>query len=64
MFDNEGLRSLLGIGALLGFGGAALTFLQPAGSAEQVLSVCSAAMGFTVIGVLIGLARFRRRKGG
>jgi hypothetical protein len=64
MFDHEALRGLLGVGALLGFGGVILALLQPAGSAEQVLSVCSAAMGLMLIGLIIGLARFGRRKGG
>lgn|GEM_PF-4715841 len=63
MFDRELLRGLVSIGALVGFGGLLLAFFQPSGSAEQVVSVCSAAIGLSLIALVIGVARFQQRRG-
>lgn len=64
MFDRDLLRALLSIGALIGFGGLALAFVQPAGSAEFVVSVCSAVIGAALIVVVLLVARFQRQRGG
>jgi hypothetical protein len=62
MVDREALRGVLGMGGLLGMGGMILLLLQPAGSAEQILSGCSAMMGFTLIGMVILVTRLRGRE--
>lgn len=62
MLDREVLRGLLGLGSFIGVGGLILTFLQPPGSAEQVLSVCSAGMGGALIGSVILVTRLGRGK--
>lgn len=63
MLDRDLLRTLLSLGALIGFGGLALAFLEPAGSSEQVISVCSAVIGGALIGVVVFVARFQRQRG-
>jgi len=63
MFDRDLLRTLLSLGALVGFGGLLLAFIEPAGSAEQVISVCSAAIGGTLILIVILVSRFQRQRG-
>lgn len=63
MFEREALSGILALGAFVGFGGLVLTFLQPPGSAEQVLSICSAAMGGALIGGVILVTRLQRGKG-
>jgi hypothetical protein len=64
MFDTEALRGFISLGGFVGIGGFILIFLQPAGSAEQVLSVCSALMGGALVGGVLLMARLRRGKGG
>jgi hypothetical protein len=64
VFDRDLLRTLLSLGALIGFGGLALTFFQPAGSAEQIVSVCSALIGLALILVVLLAARFQGQRGG
>ncbi len=64
MFDRDLLRTLLSLGALIGFGGLVLYFLQPAGSAEQVVSICSSLIGAALIGVVLLVASFQRQRGG
>jgi hypothetical protein len=59
MLDRELLQGLLSLGGFLLFGGLILAFLQPAGSAEQVVSVCSAAMGGALVGGVILFVRLR-----
>jgi hypothetical protein len=61
MLDNETLRGLLAMGFFIGGTGLLLVFLQPAGSAEQVLSLCSAAMGGALVLGIILVRRFTRR---
>ncbi len=63
MFDREALRSLLTIGVLIGVGGLVLAVIEPAGSAEQVVSVCSAAIGAALIGVVLLVVRFQHLRG-
>lgn len=63
MLDRETLRGVLGVGFLLGGAGLVMVFLQPPGSAEFVLSLCSAMMGGALVGGVILLMRLRRRGG-
>lgn len=63
MLDRDLLRTLLSLGALIGFGGLALAFLEPAGSAEQVVSVCSALVGGALLLVVLLVARLQRQRG-
>jgi hypothetical protein len=60
MGDHEALRGLISLSGLLGFSGLILFFLQPPGSAEQVLSVCSALMGIALFALIIIVTRLRR----
>jgi hypothetical protein len=60
MGDHEALRGLISLSGLLGFGGLILFFLQPPGSAERVLSVCSAMMGIVLFALIILVTRLRR----
>lgn len=60
MNDREALHGLIGLSGLLGFGGFILFFLQPSGSAEQVLSVCSGLMGVTLFALIVLVIRLRR----
>lgn len=61
MLENEALRGILGLGAFIGFGGLLLIFLQPAGSGEQVISACSAAMGLALVGAVMAIIRLGKR---
>jgi hypothetical protein len=61
MLDNETLRGVLAMGFFVGGGGLFLLFFQPAGSAEFVLSACSAGMGGAIIAVVLLARRFDRR---
>ncbi|MDZ4763343.1 MAG: hypothetical protein SGI73_02245 [Chloroflexota bacterium] len=63
MRDNEALRGVLSLGGFIGIGGLILIFLQPAGSAEQVLSVCSAVMGAVLVGGAVLVTRVWRQRG-
>ena len=63
MLDRDQLRTLLSLGALIGIGGLVLAILEPAGSSEQVISVCSAIIGFALLGVVVLVARFQRERG-
>ncbi len=62
MLDKEPLHGLISLGGFLGFGGLVLTLFQPQGSAEQVLSACSAAMGFGLLAIIIGAVRLRQKR--
>jgi hypothetical protein len=61
MFDRETLRGILSMGFLIGVCGGTMAFVQPPGSAEFVLSVCSAVMGAAVVGVAVVVSRIGRR---
>ena len=61
MLDRELLRGLLSLGGFLLLGGVVLALLQPANSAERVVSVCSAAMGGALV---VGLILFVRLRSG
>ncbi|MBW4438580.1 MAG: hypothetical protein KME04_15675 [Pleurocapsa minor GSE-CHR-MK-17-07R] len=63
MFDSETLRGFISLGGFVGIGGFILIFLQPPGSAEQILSICSALMGAGLIGAVILVTRLRRGRG-
>lgn len=63
MLDRETLRGILGAGFLIGGGGLVLVFMQPPGSAEFVLSVCSAIMGGALVGGVVLLTWLRHRGG-
>jgi ABC-type uncharacterized transport system permease subunit len=60
MNDREALHGLIGLSGLLGFGGFILFFLQPPGSAEQVLSICSGLMGGALFALIVLVTRLRR----
>jgi hypothetical protein len=61
MLDNETLRGMLGLGFFIGGGGLLLLFFQPAGSAEFILSACSALMGAALIAGVIAIRQFTQR---
>jgi hypothetical protein len=61
MFDRETLRGILSLGFLLGVCGGGMAFVQPPGSDEFVLSVCSAAIGLAVVGLAVIVSRIGRR---
>ncbi|MFN8379010.1 MAG: hypothetical protein U0452_10100 [Anaerolineae bacterium] len=63
MLDRDQLRTLLSLGALIGIGGLVLAILEPPGSSEQVVSVCSAIIGLALLGVVVLVARFQRQRG-
>lgn len=63
MLDRDSLRTLLSLGALVGIGGLLLAFAEPPGSAEQVISVCSAFIGGALILSVILVSRFQRQRG-
>lgn len=63
MLDRDSLRTLLSLGALVGIGGLLLAFVEPPGSAEQVVSVCSAAIGGALILLVVLIARYQRQRG-
>jgi len=63
MLDRDSLRTLLSLGALVGIGGLLLALVEPPGSAEQVISVCSAAIGGTLILIVVLVSRFQRQRG-
>ncbi|MBL8146114.1 MAG: hypothetical protein JNL34_06995 [Anaerolineae bacterium] len=63
MLDRDTLRTLLSLGALVGIGGLLLAFVEPPGSAEQVISVCSAVIGGTLILIVVLVSRFQRQRG-
>jgi hypothetical protein len=64
MLDRELLQGLLSLGGFLLFGGAILALLQPADSAERVVSVCSAMMGGALVGGVILFVRLRSGRRG
>jgi hypothetical protein len=58
----EALRGFLGIGIFIGGCGLLMVFMQPAGSAEYVASVCSAAIGgVLVLAVVVTMVLMRSR---
>jgi hypothetical protein len=63
MIDRDALSGMIGLGMFVGIGGLLLVFAQPPGSAEQVLSVCSAAMGAALVLGVILVTRLQRGKG-
>ncbi|MCB9453727.1 MAG: hypothetical protein H6672_20040 [Anaerolineaceae bacterium] len=63
MLDRDLLTGFLRLGFMIGGCGLLMVFLQPPGSAEFVLSVCSAMMGAALIGGVAVLTRWGRRKG-
>lgn len=56
--NRDGLRGFLQLGFFIGGCGALMAFMIPPERAEFVLSVCSAAMGFSVVGGALALARW------
>ncbi len=61
--DGEILKGFLRIGVLVGVGGLALAFIQPPGTAEFVLSVCSALIGLALVGGVLLVNRWTSRAG-
>jgi hypothetical protein len=62
--DAEFLRGFLRLGVFIGGCGIVMAFVQPPGSPEFILSVCSGAMGLALIGGVLTVARFLRRRDG
>jgi hypothetical protein len=58
--DTDILKAFLRLGLFIGGCGFLMIFMQPAGSAEFVLSICSALMGGVVVGGVFVLARLGR----
>lgn len=63
MIDRSILIGFLRLGFFVGGCGLLMIFFQPPGSAEFVLSVCSALMGGALILGVVVLTRLTRRKG-
>ena len=63
MIDRDVLTGFLRLGIFIGGCGLLMVFLQPPGSAEFVLSVCSTLLGCVLIGGVVLLTRLGRRKG-
>ncbi|MCS6834809.1 MAG: hypothetical protein NZ750_02185 [Anaerolineae bacterium] len=59
--SRDGLRGFLQVAFFLGGCGLVSALLVPRDSAEFVLSVCSAAMGFALLGLVLALARWLGR---
>lgn len=55
---NEALLAFLRIGFFIGGGGLVLLMLIPSGSAEFVLSACSAGMGGVIVLGVVAVKRF------
>ncbi|MBK8023184.1 MAG: hypothetical protein IPK19_17600 [Chloroflexi bacterium] len=60
MLDRETLTGFLRMGFFVGGCGLLMVFVQPPGSAEFVLSVCSAALGGALILGVVALTRLWR----
>lgn len=58
---DEVLKGFLRIGLFVGVCGFVMIFLQPPDSAQFVLSVCSALIGFTLVGGVIAVSRLLKR---
>ena len=58
---DEVLKGFLRIGLFVGVCGFAMIFFQPPDSAQFVLSVCSALIGFTLVGGVIAISRLLKR---
>jgi hypothetical protein len=58
---DEVLKGFLRIGVLVGGCAFVLIFLQPPGSAEFVLSVCSALIGVTLVVAVVVVNRYVKR---
>ena len=56
--NQDALRGFLQIAFFLGGCGLVSAWLVPRDSAEFVLSVCSAAMGFALLGLIVALVRW------
>ena len=57
---NEALKGFFRIGMFVGVCGLIMIFLQPPGSAEFVLSVCSALLGGAILLAVILTTRILR----
>jgi hypothetical protein len=62
MISADGLAGFLRLGFFIGGCGLIMAFMQPRNSPEFVLSVCSALMGGALVGGVVLLVRFNRRK--
>lgn len=58
--NRNALQSLLAMGILVGGGGLLLAFFQPKDSPEFFVSLCSGAIGLTIICIVIFLNRLFR----
>lgn len=54
----DALKGFLRLGFMVGGCGMILAFVQPPGTPQFILSVCSAAMGITLILAVIVVSRF------
>jgi hypothetical protein len=59
--DPSALRGFLGLGLFIGVSGLVLAILLPPDSAEYVISVCSAAMGLTLVALVVIVSRVGNR---
>lgn len=57
---RDAIHGFLQIGVFVGLGGLILAFLQPPESAEFVVSVCSAVIGWVLVLAVILVARWQR----
>lgn len=62
MLDREALSGYLRLGFFIGGCGLLMIFFQPPGSAEFVLSLCSALIGGALIFGIVALTRLWRGK--
>jgi hypothetical protein len=58
--NRNALQSLLAMGILVGGAGLFLAFLQPQDSPEFIISLCSGAIGLTMICLVLFLNRIFR----
>ena len=56
----EGLRLFFRAGMFIALAALLLVFLEPGGSREFVVSVCSLGIGLTLMGLVVLVSRFTR----
>lgn len=55
--SRDALRAFLRLGMFVGVCGLLMVFMQPAGSAEFYISICSALIGLVIVLAVVALVR-------